>query len=492
MEPMAPRRNTRAVSIALIFVSTLAPRAYAQFSSSPAFGNADAASGAAATRQPLLTYGVDAGIGETDNVNLSSTDKVSQTIAITDVDFAVNEQSRLLVANAKGDFSYLDYVQGAYGPQLLGRFDGTARLAIVPGRLTWVVQDNFGQAALDPYTAVTPSNMQNINYFATGPELSLRLGPVNFMNLGARYSRAQYGSEPFDNNGASAYVNLGRYIAAGASISVNAETEKVLFDNTAVNTDFELSSAFARYQLHGARTDFEADLGASTVENSAHTTVTAATGDVPASSVTQPAHSDSGPLAKLQLSRLLSPAAKITLTVGRELTDPSSSFSTLQGGAIGIVGTAGAVQTSGAYTTDFGSAIWQYTLNRTSIGVGARWEKDTYPSVPLDDLRTWGADFSVQRRLTRALTAQLVGRLSKANYLNADVATATASSNYKTGMAGGSLIWRHGRGLEIKLSYDYNSWVVTGPGAGYRQNGAFLTVGYRPYRALPEDLALAQ
>ena len=78
------------------------------------------------TRAPLLAYGVDAGIGESDNVTLVSTNKINQSIATADADFAVNEQSRLLDVNAKGDFSYLDYLQNAYSSQLLGRFDGAA------------------------------------------------------------------------------------------------------------------------------------------------------------------------------------------------------------------------------------------------------------------------------------------------------------------------------------------------------------------------------
>ena len=62
----------------------------------------DNAAAAPAARTPLLTYGVDAGVGESDNVTLVSTDKISQTIAIADADFTVKEQSRLLDVNAAG------------------------------------------------------------------------------------------------------------------------------------------------------------------------------------------------------------------------------------------------------------------------------------------------------------------------------------------------------------------------------------------------------
>ena len=43
----------------------------------------------------LYTYGVDLGVGETDNVALTPTNKTSQTMATTDANFSVNRQSRL-------------------------------------------------------------------------------------------------------------------------------------------------------------------------------------------------------------------------------------------------------------------------------------------------------------------------------------------------------------------------------------------------------------
>ena len=39
---------------------------------------------------------------------------------------------------------------------------------------------------------MTPSNLENVNYFTTGPDFSLRLGAVNFISMSARYARAQY------------------------------------------------------------------------------------------------------------------------------------------------------------------------------------------------------------------------------------------------------------------------------------------------------------
>ena len=261
---------------AIASVTLLVRVADAQISAGPldqsmsAFGDTTAA----AATEPVqgFMYGIDAGVGETDNVTLAPTDKISQTIATVDADFTVHQRSRLFDVNAVGNFSDLDYLQGAYGNEFLGRLDGVADAAIVPGRLVWVLRDDFGQSAVDPYTPVTPGNIESINYLTTGPDLKLRFGGIDFVEISARYARAQYQTSPFNSNRLLASIALGREVSAGGSISLNANTERVMFDNTVLNTDFERSSGFGRYEIQGARTDFVGELGGTVVSQSGAST----------------------------------------------------------------------------------------------------------------------------------------------------------------------------------------------------------------------------
>ena len=473
MGPMTIRLKTRARRSSIVVVSLVALAAGVHAQVLP---NGDAGIGAGigepnnatlgpAARAPLLTYGVDAGIGESDNVTLVATDKISQTIATADVDFAVKEQSRLLDVTAKGDFSYFDYLQNAYSSQLLGRFDGIGNVTLVPERLIWVVRDDFGQAALDPFTPVTPTNLEDINYFSTGPDLTMRFGGINFIDVSARYARAQYETSPFNSNRLLGSVAVGRDMSAGSTVSLNADTERVMFENTVLNTDFDRTSVFGRYELHGARTDFVGDLGATMIN--------------------QAGVSTSGALAKVQLSRKVSSAAKLILSAGRDLTDGAASFSTQQAGASGINLTTPAALTSDSYTRTYASAGWQYVRHRTTLALTAGWEKDTYASQPSLDVTRPGAEFNIERQLTHAFSARLVGRWYKTDYPHAVVAAAVGSSNFEDGMVGAALTWRHGRGLEIRMRYDHDSHVVSSGSGGFGENRVFLTIGYRP-RLTPE------
>jgi hypothetical protein len=413
-----------------------------------------------------LDYGVDAGVAESDNVTLVSTGKISQTMAVADADFDYKQKSRLLDVDAKGNFRYLDYLQGAYGSQLIGRFDGTAHVGIIPERIVWVFQDDFGQAALDPFTPVTPANLENVNYVSTGPDFALRFGANSYANASVRYARAQYSTSPFNSNRILGNLAWGLQLSGRSSVSLNGDTERVMFQNTVLNSDFDRSSGFGRYEVHGARTDLSADLGATTIRQNGTSTT--------------------GGLGRVELARKLSTAAKLTVAAGRDLTDASTSFSNLQSGAIGVVGTAPAAQTSNNYTSNYVSAGWRYDRNRTTISLSGRWEKDRYAREPLLDYTRSGAEFRVERKLTRALTAEVLGRYYKTDYAHSLAASQNGTSSFDDELIAAGLTWRHGRGLEVKLRCEHSSRMTTGI-YGYRENRAILTVGYRPESRLPES-----
>jgi hypothetical protein len=407
-----------------------------------------------------LTYGVDVGVAETDNVTLASTNKVSQTLAEADADFDFRKRSRLLDVDAKGNFTFFDYLQGAYGSQVVGRFDGAAHVALIPERLAWVLTDDYGQAALDPYTPVTPTNLENVNYVSTGPDLNMRLGPTGFFNASARFARSQYSTSPFNSNRGLGNLALGLQLSARSSVSLNVDAERVTFDNTALNSNFERTSGFVRYEVQGARTSLATDLGATTISRSGSSTT--------------------GGLARIELGRTLSAAAKLTLSAGRLLTDASTSFSNLQSGAIGVIGTAPAAQTSSTFIAHYASAKWEYKRSRTTLAVSGRWEKDTYSGQQESlDFTRRGAEFRVTRRLTRALTAELFGRYYKTDYPHSVVAPLSGSPNFDDEAIAGMLTWRHGRALEVRLRCEHDARLTAGA-YGYRENRATLTVGYRP------------
>jgi hypothetical protein len=454
--PMVLKVRVRCFSIGISSTLILATVANGQIVNRPlstTTADSSTPTSAQGARAESLSYGVDVGIGESDNVTLVETNKVSQTMAVADIDFDFKDQSRRFDIDAKGDFTHLNYLQNAYSNQLLGRFDGSAAVALIPEHLNWVVRDNYGQGQIDPFEAVTPNNLENINYAATGPDVAFRFGPTVFLDLSARYARVTYENQPFDRNEMLGSAALGRVLSPQSSISINASFERALFDNTVVNTDFDRSSIYAHYEVQGARTVLGASLGVTRVD--------------------QDSQSFTGPDAQLQLSRVLSPTSKLTLAVGRDLTDAGTAFANLYSGALGGIVTGPGALSLNNYTATYGSIRWDYAHNRTTIAASGSWEKDSYQDLPLQDLTRGGAEFRVERRLSRVMTAELQGRIFRTDYINTEFSETD-------GLVGAALTFREGRGLEIKLRYEHSSRVVSGPGTGYQENRAFLTVGYRP------------
>jgi len=416
-----------------------------------------------ATPQPNnLSYGADVGVGVTDNVTLVPTNRINQTIATADLDFSVQQATRLLDAGLKGNFSYLDYLQDAYSADLIGRFDGLAHAALIPERLTWTLQDDFGQGQVNAFASPTPDNRQNINYVSTGPNLWLRFAGTGFFELSARYARSQYSISPFDSNRVQGSFELGDQLSARSSLSLNGATEHVLFDNTSVNTDFDRTSAYAHYEISGARTDLTANLGGTEIRQNGSLT--------------------SGPLAKFQVNRKVSPASRIIFSVGRELTDASTGFSVAPTGAIGAISTTPAAVTANSYTSDYASLGWNFERNRTTFALTGRWEKDSYASQPELDVSRGGGEFNLAKKLTHTLSIQLLGSLYTTDYAHANFIADEGGSSFQDARIGGALSLREGRALVFSLRVDHVSRAVSNNSGvpGFHANTVFLTVGYRP------------
>ena len=125
-----------------------------------------------------LSGRIAAGVIETDNIERTPTDRISDTIGELSADIAAHEQSRRLDVDVLSDLQYLTFAHDYFSNELVGNFIGSGTFAILPRELEWVVEDNFGQQQLDPTVAVTPTNLENVNYFTTGPNFLMALSSL--------------------------------------------------------------------------------------------------------------------------------------------------------------------------------------------------------------------------------------------------------------------------------------------------------------------------
>jgi hypothetical protein len=406
------------------------------------------------TRTQTANVGITVGIGETDNVALSSSAAQSQTIALTGIDFGLIRTGSALDANLIGNFDYLNYLQNAYGSQLEGRFDGLTDLSLLSGRLKWVLRDDFGEGQLNQYAPGVPTNLEHINVVTTGPELTLRPMADTVVRLGAQYANSTYETSPLNGWRLVETATLERDLSANSNVAAVADVEQLKYQNTVLNTDYDREKFYVRYDIEGARTQIKASVGEAQVNDGGAWTST--------------------PIADLLLTRTLSQVSMLTFATGRQLTDAADSFSDLRSGAAGGIVVAPVAETSDSYVRNYASLGLHIAGLQTTVNVTANWERDFYSVDLTADVTHGDLEIHVARRLTRALAAEFFGTAGQSRYFNQD----GTINNY---VAGAGINWLVGRTLtvEARYSHDFQGATISGS-SGYSANVVFVTVSYRP------------
>jgi Putative beta-barrel porin 2 len=398
-------------------------------------------------------WDVSAGLGETDNIRLTPTDKQSDTIGELGGDILWREQRRTFGADVTGDLAYLDYLHGYYSSEVAGNLQGNLQYALVPQLLRWTLSDNFGQGVIDPLAAVTPANREYINYASTGPDLTLPLNELNALLVDLRYSNIKYQRSPLSNNRYAATVGLRHQLSAASAISFNVRDELIRFDNSQLNPNYDQQSAYLRFDSGGLRTRLEMELGLNRVKMEQGTT--------------------SGALVRLAATRQLSPAASIVLTVGHELSDAGEDFRTLQAVGGGGLATQQVQPTADPFTNNYATFEWSYQRNRTTFGLGGGYYKVTYQmsqSQGLNENRLT-VDAHAARHLTPVLEASLLAQFEREDFYNtlgnSNVATLT-----------GLLTWRASRMLSVVVEYDHARRESELGATSYIDNRGWLKLRY--------------
>ncbi len=389
---------------------------------------------------------------ESDNVERTATDPMSDTIEEVSADVAIHEQTRRLDADVLSNLQYLSYANHIYSNEVVGNFIGSGTFAILPKEFEWVVLDNFGQQQLDPTTAVTPQNLENINYFSTGPNLLIPFGSLVQAQVSARFSNVYYQTSDLENNRGDASVALVRSLSATSNVSLNVAAERVLYDNTAANPDYTTQEAYLRYDAQGARSKLAVDLGYDDVAGLSS--------------------KGAGPLVHVDISRVLSASSHIDLSVGQDISDTSNLLRQMQN-LNGLTVNASYLQAADdPFVNRYARAGWQFDRNRTDISFDvARYQERHLEDIGLNQVRIQ-TDVSVRRNLAPALTAAVGATYAKADY------TASAAS-YRELIASARLEWQVGRHLNVRAEYDRFEQRADVTTNQFTENRIGVTVGWQ-------------
>ena len=400
--------------------------------------------------QPASSYALDIGIGRSDNLTRVPFNEVAENIATAGLQFSLDRAGSRLNAEMDGNLRYFDYLDNTYDNELTGRFDGTVAFGIVPERLNWVVEDSYGQSLIDVFAVPTPSNREGINFFSTGPDLLFNFGANGFARLFGRYAATSYEVTPLDGNRRQVGLSAGRRLAGSGALSLNLVGERLVYDNSLLNPGYDREQVFVRYETRGARTRVSLDAGYTRITDLAYT--------------------NGGASVQLDVSRSVSASSRLVFSGGVRITDSSDRFRMAEIGAISGAQTSVISATPEVFENRFARIGWEFSRNRTSLGLSASFNDDVYErSTTLGRTRTI-AEFNFRRQLTRAFSARVLGSYTneKHDAVNADFSEWRAGLGFRVTL---------GRSVFVNLEGDRYKRTADDAAREYSENRAFLTLG---------------
>ncbi len=415
---------------------------------------------AGASRGEAPGYQITAGFIETNNVQLVPTGGSSDTLASQQVQLDWHDQRTRLDTDIDADLMHITYLRHTFGDQVIGNFLGRVGATLIPQLLVWNTSDNFGQSGVDPFQAVTPATIENVNNFSTGPRLLLPLGSsTNLLDLDAQYGNVNYQKSPLDSQRFSEGIGFIHVLSARSSLSISVHNSRIDYSRDDLSPDYDSQEALVRFDAQGSRTTFGADVGYGKLVESSTSTGNA--------------------IGHLQLSRKMSAASSLSLSLGREYSDAASQFVLTQtlGGA--NLNSQPTVQTGVPFMSDYATLGWNFARARTAAAVSVSEFKDVYQlGAGLNDNRTQ-ANGNVSRKLTPTVELALEELFLRDQFENTPGSYSQTTSDIK-------LVWRAGSRLSVNVSYAHTKRQSNLPGTDYTENRVWLSLGYgRPAQRPP-------
>jgi len=324
-----------------------------------------------------------------DNIGRDDANKVHDTATEAGLQFSDYEDRPNLKSNVVADADYQYHSDRAYGSQVVGGLNGTMQFGFVPERAGWTIQDNFGQTRTNSLAADTPLNRQQVNYLSTGPDLVLPIGGTMSLTAEGRWSRATFSETPADDRQLSGVVGIADKLSGGSSLSLDVAAQRVNYDVSTPDNDYNVRSAYLQYDGKSPRTTLRMQAGYTQLHDSL--------GD------------KSRPLATFVLSHRLTLRTKLTIDAGTTFSDSAQQFRLAQtlGGV--ALGSTDALVGTDPLRADHASAAWSFDGARTTFQARATWQRERHEQyVTLDRDGSLGS-ITLTRRIRPTVTVALSG-----------------------------------------------------------------------------------
>jgi hypothetical protein len=409
------------------------------------------------TQGQQINWGLDLGVRYTDNVGRVDVNEQSDTVGIAGLNFAIDVNRPRLDARAAADLRYLKYFESDFEDRVNGGLDGSLALAFVPERFVWVAEDNYGQVTRNRAVADNPDNLQDINYFSTGPDITLPLGSRTSFQVQGRYQDAYFEQGNADSTTTTGSAALLRQLTSATTLSLNVSHSEVDFDDDRVFVDYSVDQAFLRLALTGSRTTLTLDGGGSRLERDHNS-----------------GKSDSV-LARLDVARLIGARSSLRLVAGTMPSNTQQSFRLDQqlGGV--DVGPDSEVVAGDSFKADYAYLTFATDWERGGLTLllsGRSQEHEVFTDLDRDQYR---ATLTVTRELTRSVSLDVRGTYLDEKFTN-------TGFGFDQWGAGLGLRWEIGRRVSLRARVDHYVGTSDDGTRDYTENRAYIGISYSTSR----------
>ncbi|MEO8459696.1 MAG: hypothetical protein ABI451_04130 [Dokdonella sp.] len=361
-----------------------------------------------AVNESFLHYILGIGIEHTDNVFLTTNNKVADDILKPRIDFDYNRTGSRLDVRAAGTLERFEYLGGSFGGYSRNGLAGIANLHILPERLDWVAADFLGVVPVNTQSTNTPNNLEEANVFVTGPTLRARFGARLKAELDVRYANSYATkSDEFNGDRLAAAGRLLYILSPRNSVGLELATQQARYDNIPANREYDRDDAFVSWNFTGSRTRLTADVGYTWLE-----------------------FLGNGPRRGANFMRIragydITPRASVTLELERDFTDAAQSMQ-LTTEQIGTVPTINGLSrisaTPDIFYQKFAGLDFRYAGDVWDLKFEPYFRQIRYVSLnPLDfDQDDRGLLVRVSYRLTPLLTLAGQTRIEQRDYTTVD------------------------------------------------------------------------
>ena len=425
---MKSRRLERATQVALITAAVAMSQAHA------------------------ATLTLDLGVEHTDNAGRSNVDPQSESIGTAGLGLDIDTQRPRLSAEVGANLEYRRYLDDTFDPEVVGGVDATLGFALIPERIVWFLEDNYGQISINRLVADSPDNRQDFNYLSTGPDITLPLGTRNFFQASGRWSDSYYGDAGQDSQGLTASVALGHKLSEMTNVSLNGSWSQIEYDDETFE-DNEIREAFLRFDATGVRTTLLVDAGYTEAERDNQ-------------------EPSDGWLGRLTFTRELSARTVLELNAGSEFSDAGESFR-LDQEALGIQqGNGDVIAVADVFRNNYVYLGLTAELDRTTLTVGVHGNQERYEDQDTFDRDVVGAAFSIARQVTPRFALGFEADYSKDEFV------VGAKVGFDEWFAGLSADWQLTNAWSLRATGFYYEGSGDGIARDYDETRGFIGVRY--------------